>query len=150
MEQSSEPFPYFYQLFQGDEYLREADLICARGFAADAYRRAADLSFSLSFSSFFFLLPSSSLVIFARATRVNGKPRRRDRRWRNNEEHPGGWRTVAVHVSLNILCPLSTLDRGNSTGNFTPRTGSRSRKLIPYFKYGRPITRAEKLSAERL
>lgn len=34
--------PYFYQVFQGDEYLRGADLICARGFVEDAYRKVTD------------------------------------------------------------------------------------------------------------
>jgi len=50
VEWSAESFPYFYQVFRGDEYLRGADLICARGFAG---RRVSQSSPS----SFFFIRP---------------------------------------------------------------------------------------------
>lgn len=53
VERPTESFPYFYQVFRGDEYLRVADLICARGFAG---RRVSQ---SISVLSFFF--PSRSL-----------------------------------------------------------------------------------------
>lgn len=50
VEWSAKSFPYFYQVFRGDEYLRGADLICARGFAG---RRVSQSSPS----PFFFFLP---------------------------------------------------------------------------------------------
>jgi len=40
-------------------------------------------------------------------------------RWRNNGGRSAGGCVAAVHVSLNILRPLSALDRGNSDNNFT-------------------------------
>lgn len=85
-----EPFSYFYQVFQGDEYLREADLICARGFAADAYRKAADLTLPLF--SFYLSLSRYCLATLHWSAGVEREPKEaRDWRWRNNEEHPGGW-----------------------------------------------------------
>lgn len=50
VEWSAKSFPYFYQVFRGDEYLRGADLICARGFAG---RRVSQSSPS----PFFFFHP---------------------------------------------------------------------------------------------
>jgi len=50
VEWSAESFPYFYQVFRGDEYLRGADLICAWGFAG---RRVSQSSPS----PFFFFRP---------------------------------------------------------------------------------------------
>lgn len=55
----TESFPYFYQVFRGDEYLRVADLICARGFAG---RRVSQSSPS----PFFFLLPVPFMLQQAR------------------------------------------------------------------------------------
>lgn len=118
-EWSAESFPYFYQVFRGDEYLRGANLICARGFAG---RRVSQSSPS-PFFFFFLLLPV--LFMLQRACRGGGGEEEDDggvwgqsRRWRNNGARLAGGYTVAVHVSLHILRPLSALDQGNSNNNF--------------------------------
>lgn len=112
VEWSAKSFPYFYQVFRGDEYLRGADLICARGFAG---RRVSQSSPS----PFFFFLPVPFILQQAREgggeeKGVGGKV--------GGGEITEGVRqegcVVAVHVFLNILRPLSALDRGNSDNNF--------------------------------
>jgi len=110
-ERSAESFPYFYQVFRGDEYLRGADLICARGFAG---RRVSQSSPS----PFFFFLPVPFMLRQAEEEVGKVKEVGASQRWRNNGGRSAGGCVAAVHVSLNILRPLSALDRGNSDNNF--------------------------------
>lgn len=83
----TESFPYFYQVFQGDEYLKGADLICARGFAADAYRKAVDLSFFFFFFLFlFFFLSLPSLFSRQKHRVARNEEMPGERRWNEVEE----------------------------------------------------------------